>query len=304
MVFEISKEIAPLYKHMIEAQMLYPLEYPGRVCLGAAKQEERMVPTGILTFDVSQGVGELEDFVVANLTWLYVEEEYRKQGVATELMEAFYQIINDTMSETELIPIVCDLPFPEEYDLLCAFLEEWGFEFRLTDRYAIRGPLKHFLENEELLEKKKSKQVKAFDELSKKEWEELRYLLEESPENLEYVEDSALYEEKMSCVYKKNDQIAGVFLIRKVDGTMLIPELLTIFDSKDSKGVRCMISYAMQSALERYSDEIEVLINCKTKASANIIAYMYEEADPVLVRRGLNIGEETLDEQKKAERNA
>lgn len=293
MVFQISKEIAHLYKHMIEAQMLYPIEYPGRVCLGAAKQEEEgLVPTGILTFDVSQGVGELEDFVVANLTWLYVEEEYRQQGVATELMEAFYQIINDTMSETELIPIVCDLPFPEEYDLLCAFLEEWGFEFRLIDRYTIRGPLKHFMETDSLLEEKKSKQVKEIGELSKKEWEELRYLLEESPENLEYVEDPAIYEEKVSCVYKKNDQIAGVFLIRKVDGTILIPELLTTFDSKDSKGVRCMISYAMHSALEQYSDEIEVLINCKTKATANIIAYMYEEAEPILVRQGLNIGEE------------
>lgn len=293
MVFEITKEIAPVYKHMIEPEMLYPLEFPGRVCLGAAKEEEGgMVPTGILTFDVSQGVGELEDFVVANLTWLYVAEEYRQEGVATELMETFYQIINDTMSETEFIPIVCDLPFPEEYDLLCAFLEEWGFEFKLTDRYTIRGPLKHFLEIDGLFEEKKSKQVKAFDELTKEEWEELRYLLKESPDNLEYVGNSALYEEKLSCIYKKNDRIAGVFLIRKVDGTILIPELLTIFDAKDSKGIRWMISYAMQSALEEYSEEIEIIIDCKTKAAANIIAYMYEEAEPILVRRGLNIGEE------------
>lgn len=251
-----------------------------------------MVPTGILTFDVSQGVGELEDFVVANLTWLYVAEEYRQEGVATELMETFYQIINDTMSDTEFIPIVCDLPFPEEYDLLCAFLEEWGFEFKLTDRYTIRGPLKHFLEIDGLFEEKKSKQVKAFDELTKEEWEELRYLLKESPDNLEYVGNPALYEEKLSCIYKKNDRIVGVFLIRKVDGTILIPELLTIFDAKDSKGIRWMISYAMQSALEEYSEEIEIIIDCKTKAAANIIAYMYEEAEPILVRRGLNIGEE------------
>ncbi len=293
MVFEITKEIAPVYKHMIEPEMLYPLEFPGRVCLGAAKEEEGgRVPTGILSFDVSQGVGELEDFVVANLTWLYVAEEYRQEGVATELMETFYQIINDTMSDTEFIPIVCDLPFPEEYDLLCAFLEEWGFEFKLTDRYTIRGPLKHFLEIDGLFEEKKSKQVKAFDELTKEEWEELRYLLKESPDNLEYVGNSALYEEKLSCIYKKNDRIAGVFLIRKVDGTILIPELLTIFDAKDSKGIRWMISYAMQSALEEYSEEIEIIIDCKTKAVANIIAYMYEEAEPILVRRGLNIGEE------------
>lgn len=293
MVFEITKEIAPVYKHMIEPEMLYPLEFPGRVCLGAAKEEEGgMVPTGILTFDVSQGVGELEDFVVANLTWLYVAEEYRQEGVATELMETFYQIINDTMSDTEFIPIVCDLPFPEEYDLLCAFLEEWGFEFKLADRYTIRGPLKHFLEIDGLFEEKKSKQVKAFDELTKEEWEELRYLMKESPDNLEYMGNSALYEEKLSCIYKKNDRIAGVFLIRKVDGTILIPELLTIFDAKDSKGIRWMISYAMQSALEEYSEEIEIIIDCKTKAAANIIAYMYEEAEPILVRRGLNIGEE------------
>lgn len=293
MVFEITKEIAPVYKHMIEPEMLYPLEFPGRVCLGAAKEEEGgMVPTGILTFDVSQGVGELEDFVVANLTWLYVAEEYRQEGVATELMETFYQIINDTMSDTEFIPIVCDLPFPEEYDLLCAFLEEWGFEFKLADRYTIRGPLKHFLEIDGLFEEKKSKQVKTFDELTKEEWEELRYLMKESPDNLEYIGNSALYEEKLSCIYKKNDRIAGVFLIRKVDGTILIPELLTIFDAKDSKGIRWMISYAMQSALEEYSEEIEIIIDCKTKAAANIIAYMYEEAEPILVRRGLNIGEE------------
>lgn len=293
MVFEITKEIAPVYKHMIEPEMLYPPEFPGRVCLGAAKEEEGgMVPTGILTFDVSQGVGELEDFVVANLTWLYVAEEYRQEGVATELMETFYQIINDTMSDTEFIPIVCDLPFPEEYDLLCAFLEEWGFEFKLADRYTIRGPLKHFLEIDGLFEEKKSKQVKAFDELTKEEWEELRYLMKESPDNLEYIGNSALYEEKLSCIYKKNDRIAGVFLIRKVDGTILIPELLTIFDAKDSKGIRWMISYAMQSALEEYSEEIEIIIDCKTKAAANIIAYMYEEAEPILVRRGLNIGEE------------
>ncbi len=292
MVYTITKEIAHAFEHMIEPEMLYPLEYPGRVCLGAAKKEEdHMVPTGILTFDVGQGSGELGGFVVANLTWLYVAEEHRQEGIATELMETFYQIINDTMSETELIPLVCDVPFPEEYNLLCAFLEDWGFEFKLTDRYILRGPLKHFMENDELLEEKKSKYVKSFAELTEKEWTELRNLLVDSPENLDYLESPALYEENVSCVFKKKDQILGAFLIRKVDGSMLIPTFLSIFGAKDPAGIHSMISYAMQSALEHYSEDLEIIIECKSKATANIIAYMYEDAQPILVRRGFNFGE-------------
>lgn len=152
MIIQITETTVKAYEHMIAPEQLYPLDRPGHYCLGAvAEKDGKETAAGILVFDISEGsVGE-ESAIAAQIQWLYVEEDFRNQGIGNELMTELYRILN----QAEIFPVLCDIPFPEEYNELCAFLEDWGFAFSLIDKYEFRTTLEKLKRNKNFAGKKR-----------------------------------------------------------------------------------------------------------------------------------------------------
>lgn len=87
------------------------------VAVGAvAEQEDGPVPVGVILCRLEQGV--------AQLVWLYVHPEYRRQGVATALL---WRLLDGLVMESTLAEVIAVLPASAAAAPLAELLEEVGF---------------------------------------------------------------------------------------------------------------------------------------------------------------------------------
>ena len=287
MIIQITETTAKAYEHMIISEQLYPLNRPGHYCLGAVVNTDgKEEAAGILVFDVSEGIIDAESRIAAQIQWLYVEESYRNQGIGNELMTELYRILN----QSEVYPVICDIPFPEEYNELCAFLEDWGFSFRLIDKYEFVTTLGDLRQNKNFAGKKATNQITSLSALKPADWTQLRKLLLEEPQILDALQVKDLYESQISCVCWKNEKIQAIFLVRNSSDEHLIPELLLGFPSSTSAEIYQLLLYAIEKAEKIYPDHTTVTVTCQTVGTANLIAYLFPDAQPELVRRGVYTG--------------
>ena len=249
---------------MIVPEQLYPLDKPGHYCLGAVTEKDG-------------------NAIAAQLQWLYVEEDFRNQGIGNELMTELYRILN----QAEVFPVLCDIPFPEEYNELCAFLEDWGFTFGLIDKYEFRTTLENLKQNKNFAGKKVTGQVASLEDLKSADWNQLRKLLQDEPQVLEILQTKDLYEPQISCVCWKKDKIQAMLLVRNVADDQLIPELLLGFSTSSSAEIYQLLLNAIDKAGKKYPAHTQILVSCQTAESANLIAYLFPDAQPELVRRGI-----------------
>ena len=276
---------------MIVPEQLYPLDRPGHYCLGAvAERDGKETAAGILVFDISEGsVGE-ESAIAAQIQWLYVEEDMRNQGIGNELMAELYRILN----QAEVFPIICDVPFSEEYNELCAFLEDWGFTFGLIDKYEFRTTLENLKQNKNFAGKNVTGKVTSLEDLKSADWNQLRKLLQEEPQVLEILQTKDLYEPQISCVCWKNERIQALFLVRNGAQDQLIPELLLGFPTSSSAEIYQLLLNAIDKAGKKYPAHTQILVSCQTAESANLIGYLFPDAQPELVRRGIYTGDDEI----------
>lgn len=295
MIIRITETTVKAYEHMITPEQLYPLDRPGHYCLGAVTEKDgKETAAGILVFDISEGMIGDESAIAAQIQWLYVEEDFRNQGIGNALMTELYRILN----QAEVFPVLCDIPFPEEYNELCAFLEGWGFTFRLIDKYEWKTTLENLKQNKNFAGKKITGQVISLEDLKPVEWNQLHKLLQDEPQVLEILQTKDLYEPQISCVCWKNEKIQSLFLVCRGAEDQLIPELLLGFPTSSSADIYQMLLYALDRAEKNYPAHTQVLISCHTASSANLIAYLFPDAQPELVRRGIYTGDWEEEEEE------
>ncbi len=297
MIIQITDTTAEAYEHMVTPEQLYPLEEPGHYCLGAVEEKDgELTAVGILIFDVLEGTNGVDVDIAAVLNWLYVEEAYRGRGYGNALMEELYRILNGA----RIYPLICDVPFPAEYNGLCAFLEDWGLEFALVDKYEFRTTLGEVRRNKHFEGKKPVGKVLSMADLNSQEWKQLKKELEKEPMHLEFVENPHFYDRELSCVYHSGGRIQAIFVARSYEGTILIPELLLGFTPNCSAQLYQLLLYALDKTEGKYGDDVEVLVCCQTAGSAALIDGLFPDAEPELVRRGVYIAETEEEEDANA----
>lgn len=284
MIIQITDMTAEAYEHMVTPEQLYPLDEPGHYCLGAVDEKDgELTAVGILIFDVLEGTNGVEVDIAAVLNWLYVEEVYRGQGYGNALMEELYRILNGV----GVYPLLCDVPFPAEYNELCAFLEDWGLEFTPVDKYEFRTTLGEVRRNKYLAGKKVVGKVTAIADLNPQEWEQLKKELENEPMHLELLENPHFYDGELSCVFHNGDRIQAIFVVRSCKETVLIPELLLGFITDCSVQLYQLLLFALEKTKEKYGDDTQIQMCCQTAGSARLIDVLFPDAEPELVRRGV-----------------
>ncbi|MCR5102477.1 MAG: GNAT family N-acetyltransferase, partial [Butyrivibrio sp.] len=88
------------------------------------------LPVGVLIF--SQEMFTIEDDTdepFLNITWLYVDEQYRKTGIADKLILKFFQVAEAVSIDTRMV----DIPLASQFDELVGVFEKWNFKFILAD---------------------------------------------------------------------------------------------------------------------------------------------------------------------------
>lgn len=287
-VITITEETAEAFAGLIEPQFFYPLNRPGHYCLGAVlEKEDQNYAAGILVFDVENGhIGTVQIPAVL-LRWIYVAEEYRQQGIANQLMEECYRVLN----AAGLDGLLCDVPFSEEYNLLCAFLEDWGFTFELRDQYDFLEPLGAIGSSPAFSGKKPGGVAKPVRDLSAEEWKQLISNMKKLERRAMLPEARDAYDADISCAVSKGQQIKGAFLVSMDAGGRLVPMALESLDSCSRPEIYDMLLYAHDAAEKKYGKNTLVCKECYSKELADLIGYMMPDAQPVLVRHGVYTGD-------------
>lgn len=279
MLITITENSVDAFENMAEKIYLYPLEKNGHYCIGAVDDlSEKKVSQGILIFDVSMEDSE----IYAQLSWLYVAEQYRSKGIGEELMNEFYRILN----ETGVKNVYADIPFPEDYDELCAFLEDWGFDFELVDDYTFTASLSALSNNPVFTKKLQNSLVRSLREINSTEWKRVVNYLDKNSDYEDFDYDIDLYEVDISCVIFRGSMPIGMFLVKANGAKQLEPAVLSVIAGSPPSVTYQMLLSAFHAAQAKYGQNKEIYIKCKSQKTARLIDYFFKDAQPSIVRSG------------------
>ena len=255
--------------------------------LGAVAETEdgTAAAVGILLYDVSEEEYQSSD--TGNdvwLKWLYVAQDYRQQGIADGLMETFSELLN----ESGISSAACEAPALAEADLLCEFLEQWGFTFSYQKKYELTMTLEELLTYpffEETVDAGDVRPIRVLSGLQlRKKLEQLavhnqRMRELSDPEEWEWIDPD------ISCAIEKGGQIQSVFLVRQRVSGVLEPVFL--YGSRENKKeILALLRFAAVQAHLNDPMDTPVRLSGRSEAAARLIGWLFVGQEPLVVRYG------------------
>lgn len=272
-----------VFERLMPEELYSVITMPGYFALGAIWEEESEKYTaGTLVFEITEGFNGEENVIGAVLHWIYVAEQFRKKGIADALMKELLNVLD--ASAIDLLR--CDLPMGDEYDFLCFYLEQWGFEFRHMEKYECDVTMEELKQNP-FWKRKNKKRVESLAEFSEstviqgvRQFQDMPYV----PVDLE--EAYGLCDKDVSCAIWEDGSIKGLILIQKKSKEKL--ELLFARSlNEEPEQMIDLFLFAGQELEKKYTPETKIHIKCHMESSAKLIAYFLPNAQPFLVRRGV-----------------
>lgn len=320
MITRIVSTNAAGFKKIIPIDLLAHIEDPTWYLLGAYEEEKnKKMPAGVLVFSVDslicesidyseieeelseQDKAELEESEVAcsMLRWVYVVNKYRQRGHFTDLMNAYY----DCIEQTTIDPLVCELPDNEELDLLKILLEEWNFIFEEYEKFRLEKPIGDILKNEKIrtlvknyhnnnhiipLEKLSNQTLsRLFDFIDEQNGRTGRVLDEE------YVSNAKAYDMKLSYAYMGNGlNPLGVILVRELPSGIRKYVLLNSYEKGNANICIGLMSASIHRAYTEYPKDTVIRVDCLQEATAKLIAELLPKETTITCFRGICLGEE------------
>jgi GNAT superfamily N-acetyltransferase len=294
-IFDLSKDDKCRFDHLMSKKALSVMERVAAYGIGITVTEDKgLVPAGTIVFSLDMTDAPEEMPAVMELHWLYVDEEYRKKGVATRLMEIFAEIINSS----EVGSIICDVPLNSDYDELTAFLEGWGFEFYLTEKNEQILTWEDIRQHPVLGQPVKSQNVFSLNTFSNEQISKCLRILQ-----LKNWEDFLIAETdlQLSCICIKDNVPKGILLIRRNPEYMLEPLLIeTAGKSETSLPVAVeLLSHAILEVPPQFKRDSFIYVLIRRLEGAQLWDSLFPDRPPALIRRGINILEkEAYDETR------
>ena len=279
----INEVNSSVFERLMPERLFSALTMPGYFALGAIWEEEgEKYAAGTLVFEVTEGFNGEENLIGAVLHWIYIADQFRQKGIADALIKEVLKVL-----ETSGIQLLlCDLPMGEEYNFLCSYLEQWGFEFGLMEKYECDVTLDEIKERPFWKQKIRNK-VESLTQFSDHEvrkgiqqFQDLPYM----PVDLEEVLD--LCDKDVSCAVWEDGSIKGLLMVQK-KGKEKLELLFARSLNRKPELVMDLFLFAKQQLEKKYTAETKIHIECHMESSAQLIAYFLPEAQPLLVRRGV-----------------
>lgn len=279
----INEVNSSIFEKLIPEGLFSMLPMSGYFALGAIYEEEgEKYAAGTLVFEVTEGFNGEENFIGAVLHWVYVAEQFRQKGIGDALVKEVLRVLES--SGIELLR--CDLPMGEEYNFLCFYLEQWGFQFRLMENYECDVTLEELKQNPffKQINKNKVEPLSEFNENTViqgiQQFQDTPYI----PLDLEEALD--LCDRDVSCAIWEEGSIKGLLMMQKKGKEKLELLFARSLNGKPEHMIDLFL-FAAQQLQKKYTAETKIHIKCYTESSAKLIAHFIPQAQPFLVRRGV-----------------
>lgn len=282
MITTINKENCMQFKGLLPVEELEKVLLNKKFGLGAiSDNNNEYEAVGTLVFSTGLWDTYEGEILAVMIDWFYIGKDFRMRGAADELMSGFFEI----MRKSGVEHILCDIPADVDYNLLCAYLEESGFEFIFTDKYEVNVTLEDVM-NKPLLSPAAIKNVNSLSDVDEKAFNAfLDKLIEKKMMPAEFEMEKQYYDQDISCFECSNGSIDGMLLLHVNTGKILELELLRSLNGNVS-GVAEMMSFAVHEASKRYPADIFIRYKCHDIISCQVTEKMFPKQHPKAVRRG------------------
>ena len=273
-------------------------------CLGALASDtgdddtanKEMTAAGVLLFSVENGsLVDGEPSTMIKLQWIYVAKEYRRRGLANELMEALSDVLNDNPADG----ILCDIPYGDEYDFAEAFFTSWGFEFRVVDTNEMmitkedckrqsKGQSKEDAFNIEQ-DLKRPPFIIPVSQISKEIFSAAMKAAKAADKTGYYnnlSDNPGDYATDVSNVIMQGNEFTSMVLCEELEDGNLHMVISCDHSAKGEKDLIKLLYYSSLFYMRDYPDDTQVKISMGDRRCRSIASFFFPEVDPILVRRG------------------
>lgn len=283
MWIEIDENGLDNFKELIPAEELYRIgrdeDYMG---IGYARSLNTP-PLAAIVFKTDTEEDEEGDYPIIDIKYFAVVEEARRNGVFSGLYKEFLDLVDD-----DFIGLIrADIPLDNEYDVACATLEEFGFEFVLTEKYEFIESLSKCRKNPVLTSREREDEAVALKELSGGQFKELISELVKA-EKLNDINMLSInitdYNCDVSTVILKDGKAEALVLVKGPYGDMLDVEYAGGEGGYDD--IVAALRKSMRLAADKYGWSERVRVKIKTDEGAALLMKIFPDARPLSVRRG------------------
>ncbi|MCR5098199.1 MAG: hypothetical protein K6B14_04550 [Lachnospiraceae bacterium] len=263
-VYEIPKELAPVFAEFVPKYILGKTGMPGYHTLGEVVMAAGEYYTAgfIQVYD-----GTLRKSHEAAIIYLYVPEDEREQNNAWSLLMETERRLR--MLGVKKLTVNMNDVFKES---LAPYFTKMGFSERTNMPKLVTAPFGE-LAKDKLLSMPDSSKVRSFSEVTKSELTRVMHLLSGST-----LSDTGIdpdinaddYSMKISQVYHNDDQ-DGILLAKKRPEGGLVLKLCRCTGKDVQKGMALLLSAASKAAKQIYTDETPIIILCYNDNTMSVI---------------------------------
>ncbi len=293
MVIKLDEKLADNFLPLIPMEVRDYLEEEEAFCLGSVRDGTAV---GVLVFSVCDGIHASGTCVaMIEIRWICTAEDYRRQGVAGELMETLTEITEDIPDTV----MVCDIPLEFGYDLAEDFFKSLGFEFVENDIPVMEitredcRTQSRYADSENAINPEKfqnmPKGVVSIGEIPAVKFRRaIKKMLED--ENFRYYKNLSVerdyYDKDTSFVILNENEISSMVLFRRLKTNKLDMVMLDAMPGTDPREMQKLLHY---SAAHNYMEEPENVVARLTlwkDKSRNLAVYVFPHKEMIMTRRG------------------
>lgn len=293
MVIKLDERLMDFFLPLIPETMRSCLEEDDVFCLGSLRDETAV---GVLVFTVREGLHTSGvPFAMIEIQWIGTAEDYEGREVASELLDALSDIVEDIPDSV----MVCDIPVEDRYDQAEEFFVARGFEFEEDDIPTMRitkedcrtqsryAETQHILKPDVLKNKPKGlvplREVPAvtFRKAIKKMLRDnsFRYF-----KNLSEERDA--YDLSTSFVIMHDGEISSVMLFRRTRPDELHMVMLDAVKGSNPKEMLNLLNYAAAYYFLKEPESTVIKLMLSEEKSKNLAVYIFPYKEMTMIRRG------------------
>ncbi len=223
------------------------------------------------------------------IRWLYVSPVTRQRGLANELMDALYDVLNK--SGMQFDGIACEIPLDDRYNLLCNYFVDIGFSLDydfVNDLFLSREDV---ISNKKLLKiRKHSNKASSITELPQAVIEDLLHMIYSSgPGFYRVTEDYVLdnIDDHLSCIYSSGSEVLGAAIwIKRPSGLCEMVRMWTKDGSMSEDQTLPMLAYIINNIVNLVDNTEGFLFHCDDNPELVDLLAKYDEGfSSEMVRR-------------------
>ena len=286
-IYSVTADDTDMFAGMIPEDVVYRIGRPGYFSLGAVSKDDDVL--GILIFYI----GVLTDKTYyAKVYHIFVNEDYRRAGVGTALMEKMHSILDSAkIEESQLL-----VPEKDAGNAVAkAFFKHLGYTFEGEKTKEYRGEMQEMLE-EDYTKKNAMIDVKPLSALTEKSFLELLNRIVDNTDNeegefataveLEYEIDA--YDLDISSFYSLADG-EGVLLVRDLGDDIVESAFLRTYGKDAEDNVfELALTTAKFAQLELDADSYVVIENA-TEMTEEIMKEFAPKVKPITFEKGIRL---------------